>query len=69
MPEVSSAEAGKIIGRSAESIRRYVRNGQLSARHEGPKGLVLVELDDLRIFAEKYQFRFDEKLASQYANQ
>lgn len=69
MPEVSSIEAGKIIGRHADSIRRYVRSGQLPARLEGPRGYIWVEIDDLRQFAAEYRFRFDEALARQLTSQ
>jgi hypothetical protein len=65
MPEVSSADAGRIIETSSETIRRHIGNGLLPARRFGMRGIVRVELDDLRKFAEQYQYRFNERLASQ----
>lgn len=67
MPEVSSREAGDIIGVNSETIRRYVDRGILPARRVGLRGNLRIEIDDLRKVAAEYQFRFDEKLASQLA--
>lgn len=67
MLEVSSVAAAKIIGISDDTIRRQVRNGLLSARQQGLRGMIRIEIEELRSFAQKYQYRFDENLASQLA--
>lgn len=63
MPEVSTTNAAQIIGASHETIRRYVNRGILSARQIGVRGILRIEIDDLRQMADEYQFRFDEDLA------
>lgn len=66
MPEVSSAEAAKIIGITSQTIRRHIDDQLLSARKQGVRGIVRVDIDDLRKFADEYQYRFDEELAAKY---
>lgn len=68
MPEVSSTEAGQIINRSDETIRRHVYGGRLPARREGPRGTIWIEIDDLRKFAAQYQYRFNEDVAEQFSS-
>lgn len=65
MPDISSAEAAAIINVSSQTIRRQIQRGLLKARFEGPKGIVKIEIDDLRRFADDYQYRFDEDLAKE----
>lgn len=67
MPEISSEDAARLIGMSRQSIRAHVVNGRLAARRVGPRHIVKIELSDLREFAEKYQYRFNEKLAAELA--
>lgn len=67
MPEVSAREAAQIINVSHMNIYRHVKAGRLPARNEGIRGIIRVEVDDLRKFAERYQYRFDEELATQLA--
>lgn len=68
MSEVSSVEAARIIGVSDDTIRRYVKMQLLPARQEGLRGRVKIELRELRKFAEKHQFRYDEALALEIAS-
>lgn len=67
MPEVSSNDAGRIIGVNSETIRRYVDRGILPARRVGLRGALRIEIEDLRKVAREYQYRFDEELAQQLA--
>ena len=67
MPEVSSDNAGLIIGVTRETIRVHVDGGRLKARREGMRRLIRIEVEELRSFAKKYQYRFDEDLAKQLA--
>lgn len=67
MPEVSAREAAQIINVGHMTIRRYVKAGRLPARNEGIRGIIKIEVDDLRQFAERYQYRFNEDLATQLA--
>lgn len=67
MPEVSSAEAAEIIGTTSQTIRRAVDRKLLMARRHGLRGLVKIDVDELRQFATQYQYRFDESLVKRYA--
>ena len=62
MPEISSAAAAEIIGTTSQTIRRTVDRQLLSARRTGLHDLVKVDVEELRHFAEQYQYRFDETL-------
>lgn len=68
MPEVNGPQAAEIIGKHLATIHRKVDDGVLPARREGTgeRRFVYIELDDLRQFAKKYGYRFDEKIAAQY---
>lgn len=65
MPEVSSVDAGRIIYKSHETIRRHVNSGKLVARREGPRGTIWVDIEELRKFAVEYRYRFNEELVAQ----
>lgn len=67
MPEVSSRDAAQIINLSRVSIHSHVKAGRLPARQAGLRGIIRIEVDDLRKFAERYQYRFNEELATQLA--
>ena len=67
MAEVSSVDAARIINISEVTIRRHVYGERLPARREGLRKRMFIEVDDLRNFAQKYQYRFDETLAAQLA--
>lgn len=67
MPEVSAREAAQIINVSHTNIHRHVKAKRLPARNQGIRGIIRIEVDDLRQFAERYQYRFNEDLATQLA--
>jgi DNA-binding transcriptional MerR regulator len=69
MPEVTSIEAGEIIGVSDETIRQYVDRDLLKARRQGLKRKVFIEMADLAAFAREYDFRFDQARAQQITGQ
>jgi predicted DNA-binding transcriptional regulator AlpA len=68
MPEVNGPQAAEIIGKSIMTIHRKVNDGTLPARQEGTgkRKFIYIEIDDLRRFAEKYGYRFDEAIAAKY---
>jgi hypothetical protein len=67
MAEVSAPQAAEILNTSHPTIFRRVDDGTLSARREGMKREIWIEVEDLRRFAKQYGYRFDEKLAKHYA--
>ena len=69
MPEVTSNEAGEIIGVTEVTIRSYVDRELLKARRQGLKRKVFIELADLKEFAAEYEFHFDSERAKQITRQ
>jgi hypothetical protein len=67
MPEVSSTDAGRIIGVSQRTIVNYVDNGVMAARRMGLRKVIRIDVDELRRVAKTYEYRFDENLATQLA--
>lgn len=65
MQEVSTMDAARIIGTSDTTVRKHVNSGTIAARHEGLRGRIRIELDELRKFADEYQYKFDDALASE----
>jgi len=67
MTEVTASKAAEILATNRRAVQRRVAEGLLPARRQGPKGIAYIEVDDLRKFAKKYGYRFDEAKAAQYA--
>lgn len=65
MPEISSTDAGKIIGLTSQSIRAHIKNGRLKARFVGPRRIVKIDVEDLRKLAEKYNYCFNEEVTAE----
>ena len=66
MPEISSANAATLIGVSDETIRRLIDRSVLPARKFGLRGIVRIDIDELRKLAERLNYRFDEEAAKQF---
>lgn len=64
--EVTAPQAAIIIGKSLMTIHRKVEDGVLPARLEGTgkRRYIFIQLDELRKFADKYGYRFDEAIAA-----
>lgn len=69
MADVSSADAALLIGVSSQTIRRLIAKELIPARRVGVKGLVRIDIEDLKLFAQKYQYRFNETLAADLIHQ
>jgi hypothetical protein len=69
MAEVTSTQAAAIIDTSHMTIHRRVDDGSLPGRRQGLDRQIRVEIDDLRQFATKYGYRFNEEIARQYSAQ
>lgn len=67
MSKLTSTDAARIIQKSDQTVRRHVHDGKLKAWREGISGKMWIEIDDLRQFAAQYGQFFDEKLATQIA--
>ena len=69
MAEVDITQAGEIIGVNRTTVFDWVDSDRLQARREGLKRNIRIEIDDLRQFANKYNYKFNEALAAQYTGQ
>jgi hypothetical protein len=69
MGEVGITQAGEIVGVNRSTVFYWVDHDQLQARREGIGRTIRIEIDDLRQFAVKYNYRFNEALAAQYSGQ
>ena len=67
MPELSSTDAGRVIGVSRQTIVSYVDSGVITARRIGLRKVIRIDVEELRSTAEKYGYRFDATLATQLA--
>lgn len=68
MAEVTATQAAEILSTSHMTIHRRVDDGTLPARRQGLARIVKIDVRDLKRFAEKYGYRFDEKLAKEYSD-
>jgi hypothetical protein len=66
MVEVTAPQAAEILGKEPRTAQRWVEDGLLPARREGPRLISYIDLEDLRAFAAKYNYRFNEAIAQQY---
>lgn len=60
--EVSAIDAARIVHKAKETVRRWTINELLPCRKEGLRGDIKIDIDDLRLFADKYGYRFDEEI-------
>lgn len=67
MPEVTAPQAAEILSTSHPTIFRRVDDGLLPARREGVKREIFIEVEELRQFAARYGYRFNEQMATEYA--
>lgn len=69
MPEVTAAQASQIVGVTDDTVRNYVERGLLPARRQGIKRIIYIDLDNLKRFANQYNFRFDQAAADRITRQ
>lgn len=67
MPKLTTTNAGRVISKTDQTIRRHVHDGRIMAKREGLSGKMWIDVEDLRDFATKYSYFFDEELAAQLA--
>jgi hypothetical protein len=66
MPEVKSTQAARIVGVSQVTIWTDVKEGRLPAKLVGRRGIISIELDDLRQYAKENRRIFNEKLVQEF---
>ncbi len=67
MPEVTLTEASEIVSKDRSTVFRWVEDDLLPVRREGIRRDIKIDIATLRSFAEEHGYRFDEKLAQEYA--
>ena len=64
--EVTASQAAEILSISYVTIHRRVDDGTLRARRQGLNRMIMIDIEDLRSFANQYGYRFDEAKAAEY---
>lgn len=67
MAKVTTAQAAEIVGRDRTMVFRWVDEGSLPAERVSGRNIILIDIDDLRVFARARKLRVDEGLVEQYA--
>jgi hypothetical protein len=67
MVEVTAPQAAEILDISHVTIFRRVEDGSLPARREGLRGLIMIDVEELRRFAAQYGYRVNDAKVTQYA--
>lgn len=67
MAKVSAPEAAEILSTTRVTVFRWVDEGLLPAERMTRRNIIMIDVDDLRQFAEKSKYPFNEALAREYA--
>lgn len=63
MTEVTTSRAAEILETNQRTIQRRVDDGTLKARRQGMRGIAYIDVNDLRDFAKRYGYNFNEAKA------
>lgn len=66
--EITTAEAGAALGISRETIRLHVAEGRLPARKQGIRGILKIQVDDLREFARQFGYVVNDQYLTRLAS-
>lgn len=68
MSEITPPQAAKILNKSVMTIYRKIKSGVLPARQEGTgkRRFTFIDLEELRSFAHKHGYQFNESIAAKY---
>lgn len=66
--DVTTTQAAQILGVTNRTIQKYIKAGRITARKRGIRNFV-INLEELRTFAETNGMVFDAELAQQLAQQ
>jgi len=67
MSRVTAPQAAEILSTSRVTVFRWVDDGLLSADRVTRRHIIMIDVDELKQFAKNNGYRFNEKLAKQYA--
>jgi excisionase family DNA binding protein len=65
--KVTTSEAAEILSVDDSTVFRWVDKGLLSADRITRKRIIMIDVDELKRFAQSNGHRFDDRLAKQYA--
>lgn len=66
--KVTATQAAEIVDRDRTMVFRWVQDGVLPAERISAKKIILIDLDDLRVFARARKLKINEELVRQYAS-
>jgi predicted site-specific integrase-resolvase len=66
--KVTATQAAEIVNRDRTMVFRWVQDGALPAERISAKKIILIDLDDLRVFARARKLKINEELVRQYAS-
>jgi excisionase family DNA binding protein len=67
MAQVTAPQAAEIVDRDRSMVVRWVQDGVLPATRVSGRNIILINVDDLRVFARARKLRVNEELVRQYA--
>ena len=67
--ELTSGQAGEVLGISRQSIWNHIVAGRLPARRFGVSRRARIHAEELRTFAEQYGYPLDEATLARLAEQ
>jgi hypothetical protein len=67
MAKVTTAQVAEIVDRDRSMVFRWVDEGSLPAERVSGRNIILIDVDDLRLFARARKLRVNEELLRQYA--
>ena len=65
MPQVTAPQAADILSTTRVTVFRWVDEGLLPAERITRRNLIMIDVEDLKRFAGKNGYSFDEELAKQ----
>lgn len=67
MSKVTTHEAASILSVDHSTVFRWVDKGLLSADRITRKRIIVIDVEDLKRFAQENGYQFNDRLAKQYA--
>lgn len=67
MADLTMTQAAHVVSQHRTTVWHWIKAGILPARQHGRRGDWQISVDELRKFAEKYNYKFNEELARQLA--
>jgi hypothetical protein len=64
--EVSTQQAAQILSTTPKTIWEKCRDGKIKARRQGERGVIRIDIDELRRYAQAFGYRFNEDLAEEF---